>query len=150
MMNSAQRSAMWPPSTVQSFTDDEPSPGTRKFAAGETYSMASAMPHSASRSWPCAKPPQIQNAPLAQSQTRMRWKLIRSASRPSGIAAIMNSVRPICMHANAMPNARPRDSNALGMEVERTRPPIISPNSMMRTGCEPATGPDRASSSSMT
>src|SRR5882762_11026380 len=61
MMNPAQRSAMWPPSTTQSATCDAPYFGIQNRTAGEMYSIASATAHSSSRELPSAKPPAIQN-----------------------------------------------------------------------------------------
>jgi hypothetical protein len=45
MMNSEQRSAMWPPSTAQASTEENPSPGVQNRTAGATYSIASATVH---------------------------------------------------------------------------------------------------------
>jgi hypothetical protein len=42
MMKPAQRSAIWPPSTLHSATEDAPYPGIQNRTAGEMYSMASA------------------------------------------------------------------------------------------------------------
>ena len=49
MMKSAQRSAMWPPSIIQSATEDAPYRGIQNRTAGEIYSMTSAIAHSISR-----------------------------------------------------------------------------------------------------
>ena len=49
MMNPAQRSAIWPPSTYQSAIEDAPYFGIQNRAAGEMYSIASASAQSASR-----------------------------------------------------------------------------------------------------
>src|SRR3954454_5405084 len=68
MMKPAQRSAMWPPSTAQASTDENPSPGVQNRAAGEMYSIESATPHSPSRAGPSASPPSIQNTADADSQ----------------------------------------------------------------------------------
>src|SRR3954467_3099425 len=68
MMNPAQRSAMWPPSTTQSATSDAPYFGIQKRTAGERYSMPSASAHSSSRAWPSANPPAIQKIADAESQ----------------------------------------------------------------------------------
>src|ERR1700761_2349597 len=59
MMKPAQRSAMWPPSTTQSETVDAPYFGIQNFAAGEIYSIASAIPHNTSRVCPSVRPPAI-------------------------------------------------------------------------------------------
>src|SRR5262245_5195738 len=72
MTNSEQRSAMWPPSTFQSATDDRPSPGTQNNAHGPTSSIASASVHHASRTVGSDKPPMIQQVPESASQTAMR------------------------------------------------------------------------------
>src|SRR3982074_462341 len=61
MMNPAQRSAIWPPSTVQSSSEDAPYFGIQNRAAGEIYSIASATAQSTSRQCPSARPPAIQN-----------------------------------------------------------------------------------------
>src|SRR4051812_49556468 len=71
MMNPAQRSAIWPPSTTQSATEDAPYRGIQNRAAGEIYSMPSAIPHSASRVCPVAKPPAIQNTAETDSHDVM-------------------------------------------------------------------------------
>src|SRR5688572_33509677 len=72
MMNRPQRSAMWPPSTFQSATDDRPSPGTQYKAHGPNISMPSASAHHASRSPGSARAPTIQNTPDSVIQTAMR------------------------------------------------------------------------------
>src|SRR3954449_11913912 len=78
MMNPAQRSAMWPPSTTQSATSDAPYFGIQNRTAGETYSIASAAAHSSSRLSPCAKPPAIQKMADADSQAVMRTAFMRA------------------------------------------------------------------------
>src|ERR1700759_5128805 len=72
MMNPAQRSAMWPPSTTQSATSDAPYFGIQNRTAGEMYSIASASAHSASREFPSANPPAIQKSADIDSQAVMR------------------------------------------------------------------------------
>src|SRR3954447_18841804 len=72
MINPAQRSAMWPPSTTQSATDDAPYRGIQNRTAGERYSMPSATAHTTSRDWPCANPPAIQNTADSASQDVIR------------------------------------------------------------------------------
>src|SRR3954453_7499805 len=67
MMNPAQRSAMWPPSTTQSATSDAPYFGIQNRTAGDRYSMANATAHSSSRALPRATPPAIQNTADAVS-----------------------------------------------------------------------------------
>jgi len=99
MMNPAQRSAMWPPSTAQSSIEDAPYLGTQKRAAGDRYSTASATAHSSSRAAPSAKPPQTQNTAEADSQTRMRIAFIRIDGRVRGIDASKKTVRPTCIAA---------------------------------------------------
>src|SRR5450631_4722575 len=69
MMKPAQRSAMWPPSTTQSATAEAPYFGIQNRTAGETYSIPSAMAHSASRVSPTATPPAIQNTADTDNQT---------------------------------------------------------------------------------
>src|SRR4051795_5450516 len=61
MMNPAQRSAIWPPSTTQSATAEAPYFGIQNRTAGETYSIPRATAQRASRECPSAKPPAIQN-----------------------------------------------------------------------------------------
>src|ERR1700754_1734524 len=75
MMKRAQRSAIWPPSTAQASSDDGPNLGTQNRAAGETYSMMSAMIHSHNLVSPSARPPRIQNTAEVESQARMRMAL---------------------------------------------------------------------------
>src|SRR5215472_3738948 len=75
MMNPAQRSAMWPPSTAQDSTEEKPSPGVQKRAAGDTYSIPSAATQNHSRISPSAKPPSNQNTAEAHSHARMRMAL---------------------------------------------------------------------------
>src|SRR6516162_8021452 len=72
MTKPAQRSAMCPPSTYQSSTAEAPYFGIQKRTSGETYSIASAIPHSHKRSCPLANPPRIQNTADVLSQMRMR------------------------------------------------------------------------------
>src|ERR1700741_5494653 len=60
MMKPAQRSAMWPPSTVQASTGDGPRAGIQNRAAGAIYSTASATTHRTSRDDPAVTPPRIQ------------------------------------------------------------------------------------------
>src|SRR3954447_14580718 len=68
MINPAQRSAMWPPSTTQSATCDAPYFGIQKRTAGERYSIPSAVVHSSNRPLPSAKPPAIQRMAEPDSQ----------------------------------------------------------------------------------
>ena len=49
MTNSPQRSAMWPPSTIQSVVVERPSPGTQNPALGAIDSMPTAIAHTPSR-----------------------------------------------------------------------------------------------------
>src|SRR6266481_1553768 len=85
MMKPAQRSAMWPPSTYQSATDEAPYFGIQNRTAGEVYSIASATAHNTSRICPCANPPAIQNTADTDSQTRMRTAFIRADVRSRGV-----------------------------------------------------------------
>src|SRR5437762_6467536 len=68
MMKPAQRSAMWPPSTTQSATEDALYRGIQNRTAGEIYSMHSAIAHSTGRNSPVANPPAIQNTAEIASQ----------------------------------------------------------------------------------
>src|SRR5438445_13393924 len=79
MMKPAQRSAMWPPSTTQSATDDAPYRGIQNRTAGEIYSMHSAIAHDTNRNSPVAKPPAIQNTADTASQAVMRTAFIRAS-----------------------------------------------------------------------
>src|SRR5712672_642985 len=72
MMNPAQRSAMWPPSTTQSATSVAPYFGIQNRTAGDRYSMPSATAQSASRSCPSARPPATQNSDDSVSQAVIR------------------------------------------------------------------------------
>ena len=95
MTKPAQRSAMWPPSTLQSATDEAPYFGIQNRASGDKYSMPSATAHSPSREFPSAIPPAIQKAPDTESQTRMRMAFRRA--RPGTVEANRKIVRPICI-----------------------------------------------------
>ena len=97
MMKPAQRSAMWPPSTTQSATDDAPYFGTQNRIAGDTYSIASAIAHSTSRGFPCANPPEIQNTADTESHARMRHALRRVVVWPGAVDASRKIVRPTCI-----------------------------------------------------
>src|SRR5947199_2619806 len=79
IMKPAQRSAMWPPSTTQSATEDAPYRGTQNRTAGEIYSMHSAIAHSTSRNSPVANPPAIQNTAEIASQIVMRIAFMRAS-----------------------------------------------------------------------
>src|SRR5436305_14896946 len=68
MMKPAQRSAMWPPSTTQSATEDAPYRGIQNRTAGEIYSIASAIAQSTSRDGSAANPPAIQNTAEIDNQ----------------------------------------------------------------------------------
>src|SRR6478752_9770865 len=85
MMKPAQRSAMWPPSTTQSATEDAPYRGIQNRAAGETYSIASAIAQSTSRDWLSAKPPAIQKIPDVNSHAVMRTAFMRISGREDGV-----------------------------------------------------------------
>src|SRR3954469_15402528 len=85
MMNPAQRSAMWPPSTTQSATSDAPYLGIQNRTAGERYSIARANVHSSSRELPCAKPPAIQKIAEADSHAVMRIAFMRAGVRERGV-----------------------------------------------------------------
>src|SRR3981081_2499648 len=84
MMKPAQRSAMWPPSTTQSATCDEPYFGIQNRAAGEIYSMQSAPAHSSSRDCPSAKPPAIQNTADIDSHAVIRTAFMGASGRGGG------------------------------------------------------------------
>src|SRR5258705_9586122 len=134
MMNPAQRSAMWPPSTTQSATTDAPYFGIQNRTAGEIYSMPSASAHRMRRQGPSAKPPAIQKMADIDSQARIRTAFMRAKVRAGGVDTSRKIVRPTCIAANAPANHNPLDSNAFGIEVESTSPPSISKNSRTRTG----------------
>src|SRR5882757_903231 len=85
MMNPAQRSAIWPPSTTQSATSDAPYFGIQNRTAGERYSMPSAAAHSSSRALPSAKPPPIQKMADADSQAVIRIAFMRASVRAGGV-----------------------------------------------------------------
>src|SRR6202000_3178168 len=85
MMNPAQRSAMWPPSTYQSITDDAPYLGIQNRTDGETYSMPSATAQSTSRCCPSAKPPAIQKIAEIDIQTRTRNAFMRARILDLGV-----------------------------------------------------------------
>src|SRR5229473_8360536 len=72
MMKPAQRSAMWPPSTVQASTDDDPNFGIQNRTAGEIYSIVSATTQNHTLDCPSATPPSTQKMADTDSQTRMR------------------------------------------------------------------------------
>src|ERR1700687_4581024 len=94
MMNPAQRSAIWPPSTVQSSIEDAPYFGIQKRAAAEIYSIPSAAAHSTSRESPSAMPPAIQNIADVDSQTRIRIAFMRTEGLPGGTDARRRRGRP--------------------------------------------------------
>ena len=99
MMKPAQRSAMWPPSTTQSATEDAPYRGIQNRTAGETYSMPSAIAHSTSRNSPCANPPAIQNTADIASQAVMRIAFMRASDRDGGVDTHRKTVLPTCIAA---------------------------------------------------
>ena len=134
MMNSAQRSAMWPPSTSQSPMGVAPSPGKRKRITGPRYSITTATSHSASRACPSARPPAIQNTPLHTIHRVMRSMFWRGPVADDGSDRKVKNDRPTCMATKASANASPRLSNAFGIEVDNSKPAIISANSITRTG----------------
>src|ERR1700733_7674314 len=68
MMNPAQPSAIWPPSTTPPPTCDAPYFGTQNRTAAERYSIQSASAHSSSREFPSAIPPAIQNTADSDNQ----------------------------------------------------------------------------------
>src|SRR6202035_4075574 len=97
MMNPAQRSAIWPPSTYQSATEDAPYFGIQNRTAGEMYSIDSASAQSTSRACPCSKPPAIQKIADTDNQTRMRTAFIRAMVRAGGVDISQKAVRPTCI-----------------------------------------------------
>src|ERR1700676_3927670 len=99
MMNPAQRSAIWPPSTYQSATDDAPYFGIQNRTAGEMYSIESARAQRISRACPCAKPPAIQKTHETDSHTRVRTAFIRAAVPSGGADFSQKTVRPTCIAA---------------------------------------------------
>src|SRR5258708_11485119 len=94
IMNPAQRSAIWPPSTVQSSIEDAPYPGIQNRTAAEIYSIPSARAQRSSRECPSARPPAIQNTADVDSQTRIRIAFIRTGGRLGGIDGNRKIVRP--------------------------------------------------------
>src|SRR3954447_5413992 len=92
MMNPAQRSAMWPPSTTQSATSDAPYFGIQNRTAGERYSIASATAQSDSRLLPSATPPAIQKIAEPDSQAVIRIAFMRASVRERGVDTHRNTV----------------------------------------------------------
>src|SRR4051794_13469536 len=99
IMKPAQRSAMWPPSTTQSATEDAPYRGIQNRTAGEIYSIAKAIAHSTSRNWPSAKPPAIQNTADIDSHAVMRMAFSRANARDGGVETQRKIVLPTCIAA---------------------------------------------------
>src|SRR4051794_777416 len=99
MINPAQRSAMWPPSTTQSATSDAPYFGIQNRTAGERYSIVSATAHSDSRLLPSANAPAIQKIADADSQAVMRIAFMRAGVRARGVDSHRNTVLPTCIAA---------------------------------------------------
>src|SRR4029079_15661307 len=99
MMKPAQRSAMWPPSTTQSATDDAPYRGIQNRTAGEIYSMQSAIAHSNSRVCPVANPPAIQNTADSASQDVIRIAFIRARDCDGSVDIHRKTVLPTCIAA---------------------------------------------------
>ncbi len=99
MMNPAQRSAIWPPSTAQSSIEDAPYFGIQNRTAAEIYSIPSATAQRTSRECPSAMPPAIQNTADIDSQTRMRIAFLRTEGWVAGIDAKRKAVRPTCIAA---------------------------------------------------
>src|SRR6195952_3382671 len=99
MMNPAQRSAIWPPSTTQSATADAPYFGIQNRTAGEMYSIASATAHNSSRALLSAKPPAIQKMADADSQAVIRIAFMRASVRERGVDNHRNTVLPTCIPA---------------------------------------------------
>src|ERR1700675_2354948 len=99
MMKPAQRSAMWPPSTTQSDTSVAPYFGIQNRAAGEIYSIVSATAQNASREWPSAKPPAIQNTADSESHAVMRTAFMRARVWFREVDAQRKIVLPTCIAA---------------------------------------------------
>src|SRR5439155_7649073 len=99
MMKPAQRSAIWPPSTTQSATEDAPYRGIQNRTAGEIYSMHSATAHSTSRNSPIAKPPTIQKTAEIASQAVMRIAFKRAKDCDGGVDSQRKTVLPTCIAA---------------------------------------------------
>src|SRR4051812_23994340 len=99
MMNPAQRSAIWPPSTTQSATDDAPYFGIQNRTAGDRYSIPSATAQSRRRAWPWAKPPAIQKIAETESHDVIRTAFIRAGGRDAGVDTHKNTVLPTCIAA---------------------------------------------------
>lgn len=64
----------------------------------------------------------------------MRNRFMRKPGSDFGIDQYVKAERPTCMTTKASANASPLLSNALGMDVESSRPAIIRPNSITRMG----------------
>ena len=92
------RSAIWPPSTTQSATDDAPYRGART-APPAKYSIAEAIDHSTSRNWPSTKPPAIQNTADIDSHAVMRMAFSRANARDGGVETQRQIVLPPCIAA---------------------------------------------------
>src|SRR6185437_7595773 len=99
MMKPAQRSAMWPPSTTQSATADAPYRGIQNRAAGEIYSITSAIAQSTSRDGPSASPPAIQKIADTDSQAVMRIAFMRASDWDGSVDSHRNPVLPTCIAA---------------------------------------------------
>src|SRR5216683_3651910 len=99
MMNPAQRSAMWPPSTTQSSIEDAPYFGIQNRTAGEIYSMPSATSQSSSRECPSARPPAIQKMADIDSHAVIRTAFMRAKVREDGVDTHRKTVLPTCIAA---------------------------------------------------
>ncbi len=99
MTNSAQRSAMWPPSTTQSATRDAPYFGIQKPTAGEIYSIPRAIAQSTRRACPSARPPAIQNTADTDNQTVILTAFRRADICDRGVQTHRKTVLPTCIAA---------------------------------------------------
>src|SRR6476661_3010938 len=99
MTNSAQRSAMWPPSITQSATEDAPYRGIQNRTAGEMYSMPSATAQSSRRISPSANLPAIQKIADSANQAVMRIAFARASDCAGAVEAHRNTVLPTCIVA---------------------------------------------------
>src|ERR1700694_5772368 len=99
MMNPAKRSAIWPPSTVQSSIEDAPYFGIQNRAAAEIYSIPSATAQRAIREFPSAKPPAIQKIADTDSQAVIRTAFMRAMVRVGGVDTQRKTVLPTCIAA---------------------------------------------------
>ena len=97
MMKPAQRSAMWPPSTTQSATDEAPYFGIQNRTAGDRYSIAERHRPQHQPRLPFGEAAGHPENGRHDSQTRMRTAFRRAMVRPGGVDASRKIVRPTCI-----------------------------------------------------